>query len=298
MIETRQARYFVAVADELHFGRAAEVLQMSQPPLSQAIRALERQIGARLLDRTSRSVALTEAGHAFLRECRVLLANAERAERAAALAQTGVTGSLRLGAVTSAFADPLPAILGTFRRRRPGVTLRVTEIDTHDGRDAVLSGELDVALVRQVPSDRRLESHPLRRDHLVVALPTDHAASADPQRRIDLANLADEDWVWLPRRVSPDYHDELVAACRQYGFSPRATHVAGSITSQLAMVACGLGVTLVPKIVADLHRDGMTYREPTRRLELVELSLLWRADETEPLVHAFVHAATHPRPAP
>lgn len=298
MIETRQARYFVAVADELHFGRAAEVLQMSQPPLSQAIRALERQIGARLLNRTSRSVALTEAGHAFLRECRVLLADAERAERAAALAQTGVTGSLRLGAVTSAFADPLPGILRTFRRPRPGVTLRVTEIDTHNGRDAVLSGELDVVLVRQVPSDHRLESQPLRRDHLVVALPTDHAASADPQQRIDLASLADQDWIWLPRRVSPDYHDELVAACREYGFSPRATHVASSITSQLAMVACGLGVTLVPKIVADLHRDGITYREPTRRLELVELSLLWRADETELLVHAFVDVATHPRPTP
>src|SRR6478735_5245889 len=107
MIETRQARYFVAVADELHFGRAAEMLQMSQPPLSQAIRGLERQIGARLLDRTSRRVALTEAGHAFLKECRVLLGNAERAERAASLAQAGATGTLRLGAVTSAFADPL-----------------------------------------------------------------------------------------------------------------------------------------------------------------------------------------------
>ena len=115
MFEMRQARYFVAVAEELHLGRAAEVLQMSQPPLSQAIRSLEKQVGARLFDRTSRSVALTEAGQAFLRECRVLLADAERAEQVARHTQAGLTGTIRLGAVTSAFADPLPGILEKFR---------------------------------------------------------------------------------------------------------------------------------------------------------------------------------------
>jgi len=292
MIETRQARYFVAVADELHFGRAAEMLQMSQPPLSQAIRGLERQIGARLLDRTSRRVALTEAGHAFLKECRVLLGNAERAERAASLAQAGATGTLRLGAVTSAFADPLPDILARWRRQRPDATLRVAEIDTHDGHDAILSGEIDVALIRQVPRDQRLQTRPVRRDHLVAALPTGHPKATTPDERIDLADLADQDWVWLPRRISPDYHDELVAACRRYGFSPRATHTARSIASQLAMVRCGLGVTLVPNTATAQHQSGISFHEPTQRLELVELSLLWRSDDTEPLLDSFIGIAT------
>lgn len=292
MIETRQARYFIAVADELHFGRAAELLHMSQPPLSQAVRALEQQVGARLLDRNSRCVTLTEAGRAFLKECRVLVADAERAHAAAALAAAGTTGTLWLGAVTSAFGDPLPVVLDRFRRHRPGAVLRVSEIDTHDGRDAVRSGELDVALVRQVPSDTRLRTRPLRRDHLVVALPAGHPRAVDTRRRIDLAVLADEDWVWLPRRISPDYHDELVAACRACGFSPRATHTATSIASQLAMVRCGLGVTLVPNVVTGDHRAGIRYREPRRHLELVELSLLWRSGDSAPLLHAFIECAT------
>jgi DNA-binding transcriptional LysR family regulator len=297
MIETRQARYFVAVADELHFGRAADVLQMSQPPLSQAIRALERQLGARLLDRTSRHVALTEAGRAFLHECRVLLANADRAERAASLAQAGATGTLRIGAVTSAFADPLPAILERFRAGRPNAHVRMTEIDTHDGRDAVLTGELDAALIRQVSNDQRLRSKPLRRDHLVTAIPTHHRHAEPAGSPIDLADLADDDWVWLPRRVSPDYHDELVAACRRYGFSPRSTHTATSITSQLAMVSCGLGITLVPHTAASPTPAGIVYREPTNRLELVELSLLWRSDNNEPLLLHFLHSTSAPTDA-
>ena len=291
MFEMRQARYFVAVAEELHFGRAAEVLQMSQPPLSQAIRALEKQVGARLFDRTSRSVALTEAGQAFLRECRVLLADAERAEQVARHTQAGLTGTIRLGAVTSAFADPLPGILEKFRAERPAAMLRVREVDTHDGRDAVLRGELDAVLVRQVPSDRRLRSLPLRRDHFVAALPATHPLAAESSAPLDLAALADEYWVWLPRRISPNYHDELVAACRHYGFSPTATHTANSIASQLAMVACGLGVTLVPNASAAQHRRGVIYRELTHTLELVELSLLWRAGDDEPLVKAFMATA-------
>lgn len=291
MIETRQARYFVAVAQELHFGHAADLLQMSQPPLSQAIRALEEQLGVRLLDRTTRSVALTDAGVAFLHQCRVLLADAERAEDAARRAEQGLSGTVRLGAITTAYKDPLPTLLREFRAGHPDVVIQATEIDTHEGRPGVLDGRLDVALVRQVPSDKALQTLALRRDHLVAAVPASHPLAAAHDLPLDLSEARDERWVWLPRRISPDYHDELVAACRRYGFSPIATHMATSIDSQLAMVGCGLGITVIPHTATVGAPDGVVVRPLTKRCELVALSLLWRRDESDPLTLELVESA-------
>src|SRR6478672_2941546 len=179
MVEVRQARYFIAVAEELNFSRAADRLKMSQPPLSQAILQLERQLGTTLLNRSSRSVLLTEAGHLFPEQCRLLVGASERAREVAALASGGMTGTLRVGAVTSAFNETLPRILQRFRASRPLVELQVQEIDSHHGRDALERRELDVAVIRQIVTGRRLRSVPLRRDHFVVAMPVDHRLADD-----------------------------------------------------------------------------------------------------------------------
>jgi DNA-binding transcriptional LysR family regulator len=293
VVEVRQARYFIAVAEELNFSRAADRLNMSQPPLSQAILQLERQLGVTLLNRSSRSVLLTDAGVLFLEQCRLLVGASERAREVAALATGGLTGTLRIGAVTSAFSETLPQILQRFRASRPLVELHVQEIDSHHGRDALERRELDVAVIRQTVTGKRLSSVPLRRDHFVVAMPEDHRL-AGGGGSVGLAELRDDAWVWLRRDISPDYHDEIVAACRQAGFSPEAQHYANSIHSQLAMVRCGLGVTLSPESSVRQQPQGLVWRELRKRVDLVELSVVVRAGGEEPLVEHFIDCSTPP----
>jgi DNA-binding transcriptional LysR family regulator len=294
MLEVRQAAYFIAVAEELHFGRAAARLRMSQPPLSQAIKALERQLGAVLLERTNRSVVITEAGRQFLAMCYPLVAAAERAERAAATTSAGYRGVLRVAAVTSAFEEVLPDIIERFRAERPLVDLQVEEVDSRAGVDALLRTEVDVAIVRQPVGDRRLSVRPLRNDEFVAAVPVillDQFVD-DVRRRepLELSRLRDAAWVWIPRHISPAYHDEIVTACTQAGFSPVVRHHALSIPSQRSMVACGLGVALTPRTSAEEH-PRVAYlglRDPVR---LTELSLVVRAAAQEPVVRTFAECA-------
>jgi DNA-binding transcriptional LysR family regulator len=291
MVDVREARYFVAVAEELHFGRAAERLHMSQPPLSQAIKALEYRLGVTLLHRTSREVTLTGVGAVFLDACRALIGASAAADAAVRQAADGQAGELRIGVVTSSFSDPLPRILELFRRAHPRVDVRVEEVDTRVAVESVHRRELDVALVRQLARPPGLERVTLHREPFVLAVPA--AWAGDSEEPWDLARAAELAWVWLPRRVSPDYHDEVVASCRAAGFAPDARHLARSINSQLAMVACGLGVALVPGGVAHRADHPDSARVRFVRLErpaTIELSAVWRP-EASPLVDWFVRSA-------
>ncbi|NIL77873.1 LysR family transcriptional regulator [Rhodococcus sp. B10] len=290
MIEIRQARYFIAVAEELHFGRAAARLNMSQPPLSQAILQLERDTAVTLLNRSSRSVNLTQAGAVFLDHCRVMVQQAQRAETAAQQAQNGYLGEVVVGAVSSAFENLLPNALSTYRRTRPGVQLYFRETDTHAGPPAVLRNELDIAIVRQTTSPAGCRVVPLRRDHFVTAVPSTHPAAAH-SGPVDLASMAGEPWVWLPREISPSYHDEMASACRDAGFTPDARHYVNSINTQIAMVECGLGVTIVPHSSAVSRSDKAVFLELADRVSLTELSLILRL-EPEPSIDHFVACAT------
>lgn len=291
-MEVRQARYFIAVAEELHFGRAAQRLHMSQPPLSQAILALERELGVQLLRRTSRHVTLTKAGEVLLQHSRHLVRDAERARAAAQRTRDGYSGELVIGAVASAFTDVLPAVLRRYRAARPDVRLRLIEVDTEAGARAVRDRDIDIALVRRATGGARYRAVPLRHDHFVAALPLDHPhATAPAGEPLDLRELATEPWVWTPRDLAPGYHDEVVAACRRAGFSPDARHQANSIATQLAMVACGIGVAIVPSLVVGTLRDLATrrLREPA---PLIALSLLVYED-VDPLVEHFVTTVSH-----
>ena len=276
MVDVREARYFIAVAEELHFGRAAERLHMSQPPLSQAIKAIERRLGVTLLHRTTREVALTPAGIVFLDRCHVLVGAAESAGAAAQAVAEGAAGQLRVGAVTSAFRDPLPAALEHFRRHRPSVEIRVEEVDSHVGVQAVRRRELDVAFVRQLATPSDCIRARLRTERFVLATP---AAWARSKAAEDLTLAADLPWVWIPRTISPDYHDQIVTCCRAAGFSPDARHTAQSIVSQLAMVACGLGVALVPESATQqlrLSEEQSIHLIPLHKSATIELAAVWR----------------------
>jgi DNA-binding transcriptional LysR family regulator len=291
MVDVREARYFVAVAEELHFGRAAERLHMSQPPLSQAIKGLEHRLGVTLLHRTTREVTLTAAGAVFLDACRALVGAATAADAAVRQAADGQAGELRIGAVTSAFSHPLPRILDLFQRAHPRVDVRVQEADTRVAVQSVTRRELDVALVRQLATPPGFERVTLHREPFVLAVPASWAKPTDEPW--DLARAAELRWIWLPRSISPDYHDEVVASCRAAGFAPDARHLARSIDSQLAMVACGLGVALVPAGAARRPERADASRVRFLRLQhpaTIELAAMWRR-ESSPLVEGFVRSA-------
>ena len=292
MIEVRQARYFLAVADTLHFGRAAEQLTMSQPPLSQAILQLERQLDVTLFDRSGRQVTLTETGRAFAAECRKLLAAAQHAQEVATQAEAGLVGTLRIGVVTSALGEPLLSTLAAFRHARPRVDLQITEVDTPAGQQALLQHEIDIAVIRPSTPVRGLRIRPWRRDEFVLALPPGHPLAADAPSPVHLARFADEPWVWLRREASPDYHDQLMATCRRAGFSPGIRHLANSIFTQLAMATSGLGVTLVPNVSVRQIQPTVPYRPLTDRADIVELSLVSRDGAQEPLAERFLSIAT------
>lgn len=291
MIEVREARYFVAVAEELHFGRAADRLHMSQPPLSQAVKSLEKRLGAELFTRSTRSVALTSAGEVLLEHCRRLLHLAREAETATRTAADGQLGQLRIGAVTSAFFDPLPQMLALFREAHPRVEVVLQELDTHHAARGLADHAIDVALVRHLAAPAGLERQTLLEEEFVLAAPTGWGLGENEPTSLALA--ADLPWIWLPRDISPDYHDQVVTCCRANGFAPAVTNSAHSIVSQLAMVACGIGVALVPASSA-AHAIGP--RGPVRYLRFrgaatIQLAAVWREGSTNPAVSAFVESA-------
>lgn len=285
MIEVREARYFIAVAEELNFGRAAERLQMSQPPLSAAVKAIEKRLGVLLLNRTTRHVVLTSAGSVLLDRCRRLVAAAEDAESAARLAAEGQLGELRIGAVTTAFTRVLPRALAAHARSHPGVEITVREVDTHLGSELLARREIDVAVVRHGPARPWLRHVTLTSEPFVLAAPAGWELPRGVQK--DLAKAAELPWVWIPRAGTPDYHDQVAACCRGAGFTPRPTHLAQSISSQLSMVAAGLGVALVPTSSAAVQEGITTVR--VRSPLSIAMSALFRTD-ADPLVAEFIDA--------
>lgn len=259
MIETRLLRQFIAVAEELHFRRAAERLHMAQPPLSQAIRKLEYKLGVNLFERSNRSVVLTPAGVSFLQSAQRILgeleAGADRARRIAA----GVTGRLTIMFVATAHFELLPGIVRTFRLRLPDVELRLREATTAEQIDALGSGEADVGLLRRpgiaVPG---LAFERIAREEILVALPHNHSQAMKPN--IPLAALAREGFVATPRAKGIGFYDQLIGLCHAAGFSPQIVQEARQIETIVGLVAGGLGVALVPASAASKKHKGVVFR--------------------------------------
>jgi len=255
-MELRHLHYFVTVAEELSFTRAARVLRMSQPPLSQQIALLEKELGVRLFDRTSRRVELTDSGRVLLAEAHGILA------RAGELRQIAAGGAarrpLRLGSVPSGFTEVLPAVIPAFRARHPGVTLLVSAQDVADQVHALVRGELDLGVLRATGPVEGVELATIAEEPLVVVLPAGHPLAALPA--VELALLASEDFLVMPRRQAPDYVDLITSSCLAAGFSPRIAHEPSTDQIMLGMVACGLGVALVPRPAARLTMPEVVTR--------------------------------------
>lgn len=279
---------FVAVAEEQHFGRAADRLHVTQPVLSRHLQQLEREVGVRLLDRTTRRVEPTDAGRVFLDASRQLLHDAERAAARAQRAAHGEIGSLTLGFVDSAAFALLPALLRELAEARPELTVGLRELSTEPQLRA-LREDVDVGVLREVDAAEGLVVRPLLTEPLWAALPGDHPLAGRDSLR--LAELAHEAFVLFPRPQVPHVHDHLLAICDTAGFRPRIRAHALQYTTLLALVSAGQGVALVPAAARAICRPDVAMVPLTDRHATSRLSLGW-AESPEPAArHALVRCA-------
>ncbi|MBF2075078.1 MAG: LysR family transcriptional regulator [Synechococcales cyanobacterium C42_A2020_086] len=285
-MELRHLRYFVAVAEELHFGRAAERLHMAQPPLSQQIRQLEEYLGFQLFYRTKRSVRLTEAGQQFLDDTRQLLRQLEQAIETGRQISRGERGQLVIGFVSSAAYNVLPLILRAFRSQVPAVRLELHEMATNEQLQWLREGKIDIGFLRPPVEDKTLHLQIIVREPMVVALPETHPLAAESQ--IALAALANESFILFPRLLSPRAYDQIIGLCQQAGFSPKVVQEAMQMQTIVSLVAGNIGVAIVPVSLQNMQRTGVIYKPLAEPAPCAEVAVAWRSNDTSASVHQFL----------
>jgi DNA-binding transcriptional LysR family regulator len=280
-MELRHLRYFQAVAEERHFGRAAERLHMAQPPLSQQIRRLEAELGVTLLRRSTRRVELTDAGAAFLNRVRTILAEVDEAAGEAQRVAAGLQGRVVIGCVGSATYSLLPAFARALRDELPGVDVAFRgEMLVPDQVQALLAGRIDLALLRPPVDEPAVGLTPLRRDRLIVALPEQHRLAG--RRRVRVADLRHEDLIVHAGRGRSAMHGIVETLCREAGFEPLIRQEVAETSTLVTFVAAGLGVAVVPQPVEELRVGGATYRPLAARNAGIDLAAAVRAGEDSP----------------
>lgn len=297
--DLRQWRYFVAVADERHFGRAAERLSMTQPPLSQAIRALEDALGVALFARTKRSVELTAVGAALLPDVRRLIAAADALPPLAQSLARGEAGSLALAFVSTADYGLLPQLLREFGARYPHVRLQLAEATSDVQIEELAAGRIDAGLVIPPVPPRHAASLsylPVLREPLVVAMPAEAAEVAEAAEAADaaadapvrIADIASLPLVIFPRRLAPGFYDIITGCYGAAGVTPRIGQEAIQMQTIVSLVSAGMGVALVPQSLRNLRRTGVVYRALADPAPVVETGLVWRTDDVSPVLAGFI----------
>ncbi len=289
-IELRQLRYFVTVAEELHFGRAARRLHMTQPPLSQTILALEDMLGALLFDRNRRGVALTPAGEALLPEARRLLAQAGELPGLVRRAASGEMGKLSLAFVSSADYSVLPPSLRAYRAAFPHVQITLQEATSDRQLDELLHGRIDAGLLIPPLSDKarlELDYLPVLTEPLILCSPAS-LPELRGKHEADLRALPPLPLIIFPRPISPGLYDAILAVFRAAGLTPVIGQEAIQMQTIVSLVSAGMGIALVPQSVSNLQRPGVEYRPLAHGTPLVETGLAWRRDNTSPVLKGFL----------
>jgi DNA-binding transcriptional LysR family regulator len=285
-MKLQQLRCFVAVAEELHFGRAASRLRMAQPPLSRQISELEEELGARLFNRTKRQVGLTDAGRILLEEARVALAQVEHAGEAARRAGQGEIGRLVLGVVPTVDSQVFTRILRAFVGRYPKVQVVIQSLSTTAQVEGLRAGHLQAGFLRLPVRDDALTVKLVSREPLVAALPAGHALARSG--RLSLAALADERLVIFPRQLAPGYYDTIVSLFQQAGLHLRIGHETEHVQTILGLVAGGFGVSLLPGSIRNLRPRGVVYRELSDRLPLVDTGVAYQKEDPSEVLRTFI----------
>ncbi len=301
-MDLRQLRQFAAVAEELHFGRAAERLNMTQPPLSQAIQALERDLGVRLFTRTKRAVALTPVGEQWLVHVLSLLADAAALPGIAHRLSIGETGFLSLAFVSTADYSVLPVLVSRYATAYPDVRLTLREATSDLQIEALLNGDIQAGLI--IPPARAalhaaLDYRPLLREPLVAAVPENWLASGRVtpiDGAMPLEQLFDFPLILFPRRSAPAFHDIVTGSYAEHGARPRFGQEAVQMQTIVSLVAAGLGFALVPLSLRNLGRAGVAYLDLAEGTPVIETGLVWRRDDASPTLLRFVEIAADVTP--
>ncbi len=283
----RHLSYFKIVAEERHFGRAAKRLGISQPPLSQQIKILESNLGVRLFERSRSGVSLTAAGHQILPAVEQLVSEGENLESTVMEARLGRISRISIGAIAFTMSELLPAILNTARSQMENLSIYIREFDSSEALIALENEDIDIAFLRAEESNGSLKIIPLVREKLVLAIPFDHSMAK--QDRVNLDTLARERMVFCPREISPFYFDRILAICRAKVLSPRIDFNARSITSQLAFVACGTAIGLVPESMMNDEHENIRFLPVEGDTNIVTCAIAWNDNNQNPVIQEFIN---------
>jgi DNA-binding transcriptional LysR family regulator len=289
-MELRHLRYFKTVATELHFGKAAEKLHISQPPLTKQIQDLETELEFKLFTRTNRSVMLTPAGQAFLIEVNQILQQLDRAIDIGRKTSRGELGKISIGFVGSATYNILPVMLQQFRDRYPHVRIELHELTTDRQLIWLREGRIDIGSIRPPIVDRDFVTQVVFQESFVVALPTNHHLVTLAE--IDLGSLATEPFILFPRELAPGLYDSIISICQAVGFSPQVVQECIQMQTIVSLVSANMGVSILPASIQEAQRQGVVYK-PIRSgavsaEQLAKIALVWRIDDRSPTVNRFI----------
>ena len=288
-VEFRQIRYFVAAAEEEHFGRAAARVHISQPPLSQQIQSLEAELGVELFERIGRGVRLTRAGAEFLVHARTLLRQSERAADMAQRASRGEIGRIAIGFIGSLAFTYVPWLIREFRARYPDIGLSLHELTIAQQTEWFADRRLQIGLLRPPLEVPGVEMETVLREPFAIAIPSCHPlASLEP---VPVALLRDEPLIMLPRLIGLRYYSQVLGMCHRAGFSPMVIHEISHLPTAVSLVGAGVGLTVVPESLTALKLPGVTFRALEGSTELAETALCWRREDCTPAVNRFVDRA-------
>ncbi|MEW6737773.1 MAG: LysR substrate-binding domain-containing protein [Acidobacteriota bacterium] len=285
-MELRLLKYFVTVAQELHFGRAAERLHISQPPLSQQIQQLENELGVELFMRTKRRVELTEPGRYFLAQAKAILAQTEQAMSQVRRVARGEIGQLKMGLVGSAtYQDIIPAALRIFRQRYPEVAVTLFEMTSVQQLQALYARQLDIGFLRPSSQEKRLVFDSVIKEPLLVALSSNHPLAS--KREIKLKELATYPFIMVMRERGQGYYDQIIKLCRQAGFTPNVIQEAMELQTEITLISAGFGLSIVPASASNMRRKDVVYK-PLKPRFRVELAAAYLRENSSPSLQAFL----------
>ncbi|CAM3968434.1 LysR substrate-binding domain-containing protein [Bordetella tumulicola] len=280
--EIRHLRYFVAVAEELSFSKAAVRLHMSQPPLSQQIKALEDDLGVQLLERSRREVRLTEAGKIFLNESRTILASLRSAVGATIRAAEADGGNVKIGFVTSALLDVLPSLLARMSKSFPEIELSVYDMSSRDQVEALMQERLDIGIVHSIPAIAAFNKLPIYSEPFILAIPEGH--ELEKEEKITAADLEKYRIIGFSREHSPSLYDAQLACCLAKGFRPTLVHQARTPFTVFQLIRSGLGISIVPKPYARLPFPGIVFKDVDNSAGHLHLYAVWRDEISSELI--------------
>lgn len=285
-MDLRQIRYFLVLATELNFTRAANRLHISQPPLTRQIQQLEASMGVVLFERTTRGVALTEAGAVFFEEARKIVALTDQATHKTRLAHTGQLGRLDIGIFGSAILNVIPTLLIELRKTHPDIVISLQNTTKIQQIEAVREKRLDIGFNRVYPDVPDLKVETVMMENLFVATPRDHPLSR--RRVLAVRDLVNQPLILFPNNVRPTFADNVVALCRDEGFAPLVAHEVEDVMTCIALVSAGLGLAVVPESTVNLQLPGVRYHLLRSANAKVDLSCVYREDNSSPALAVFL----------